>query len=78
MLTLTVKVGQAVQIGDAVCVGVDAKSGQSVKLTIATHIGPVMLIPSGIIPERFTMGVTGRREGANDNRPAHLAQRAAG
>lgn len=59
MLTLSVKIGQAVQIGDAAVVKVQEKSGRMVKLTFATAIHPIRIIASGIIPDRFTTGVTG-------------------
>lgn len=62
MLKLSVKIGEAVQIGDVACVGVDERKGQSVYLTIATaRTNPVRIIPSGIIPREFTTGITGER-----------------
>lgn len=70
MLTLTVRVGEAVQIGDAACVGVADKSGRAVKLTIATNIRPVQIIHSGIFPKSFTVGITGERRVVDRMMPA--------
>lgn len=58
MISLSVKVGQAVAIGDAACVKVDWKSGQQVKLSIATQLA-VKVLPDGLIPARFTTGISG-------------------
>lgn len=55
LLSVSVKVGEAVQIGDVAIVKVDDKNGRSVKLKIGT-IDPahrVTRIPTGIIPPRF-------------------------
>ena len=59
MMVLTLRVGEAVQIGEAAVVKVTEKSGQRVKLVIATALAPIRLIASGIIPQRFSTGVTG-------------------
>lgn len=69
MFSTTVRVGQAVQIGDAAVVRVDHKSGQMVRLVIATALHPIRVIATGIIPARFTMGITGE--------PRRLPERAA-
>lgn len=56
-----VKVGQAVEIGPDVVVRVDRKSGQWVRLAIFAmqHVTPIRLIVTGLIPQRFTTGITG-------------------
>lgn len=56
-----VRVGQAVEIGPDVVVRVDRKSGQWVRLAIFAmqHVAPIRLIVTGIIPQRFTTGLTG-------------------
>lgn len=59
MLTLSVRIGQAVQIGDAAVVKVQDKSGRMVKLTFATAIAPIRILADGIIPPRFTTGISG-------------------
>jgi hypothetical protein len=59
MLSLSVKIGQAVQIGDAAVVRVDDKSGRYVRLRIATALSPIKLLADGIIPMRFTVGLGG-------------------
>lgn len=63
MLTLSVRVGQAVQVGDdpenGVVVKVEEKSGRMVRLAFATAMKPIRLIATGIIPPRFTYGITG-------------------
>lgn len=62
----SLRVGEAVQIGPDVVVRVEQKTGQFVSLAIAAmlHIAPIEIIPSGIIPARFTTGVTGQRKAA--------------
>lgn len=62
MLTLSVRMGQAVQIGEEAVVKVIDKSGRMVRLVIATHHSPVRLLADGIIPVRFTVGITGERQ----------------
>lgn len=65
MLTLSVKVGQAVQIGDVAVVKVGEKSGRMVKLSFFTPVSPIRLLADGLIPSRFTTGITGElRRGA--------------
>lgn len=59
MLSLSVKIGQAVQIGDAAVVKVDDKTGRYVRLRIATALSPIKLLADGIIPMRFTVGLAG-------------------
>ena len=55
LLSISVKVGEAVQIGDLAFIKVDDKNGRSVKLKIAVAdpIHRVMRIPAGIIPPQF-------------------------
>ena len=61
MLVMDVLKGQAVQIGDvAVIKLLDKLGGGRVKVAFATEL-PVKLIADGIIPTRFTIGVTGER-----------------
>lgn len=57
MLTLGLKVGQAVQMGDVACVKIVAREGSTIRLGFATDIAPIRIIPSGIIPERFIHGI---------------------
>ncbi len=63
MLALTVQVGQAVQIGDdperGCVVKVKEKSGRRVQLVFMTQLAPIRLLADGLIPVRFTTGVTG-------------------
>ena len=58
-MVLTVKVGQAVNIGDSAVVKILEKSGQRVKMVIATQMAPITLLADGIIPPRFCNGITG-------------------
>jgi len=62
MLSLTIKTGEAIAIGDVAYVKVLDKSGQRVRLVVASPIRPIHIIASGIIPQRFTTGLTGERE----------------
>lgn len=59
MLTLSVRVGQAVQIGEHGVVKVEDKTGRRVRLVFAGDFSPIRLIADGIIPARFTLGITG-------------------
>lgn len=56
MLSLTVRIGQAVQIGDVAVVKVEEKSGRRVRLLFAATVSPISLIPDGLIPPRFAAG----------------------
>jgi len=58
MLSLTVKTGEAIAIGNVACVKVLDKSGQRVRLVVATRrSNPVRIIPTGIIPPRLAVGI---------------------
>lgn len=59
MLSLTVKIGQAVQIGDVAVIKVEDKKGRCVRLRFATPLSPIKLLTDGIIPMRFTVGLAG-------------------
>lgn len=73
MLVMTVPVGAAVQIGEVAVVRVEHKNGQYVRLALATHLA-VEYIASGIIPRRFTTGISGeRRRVGNDDAPMAAA-----
>lgn len=71
MLSLSVRIGQAVQIGEAAVVKVEDKSGRMVRLIIATSISPINLLADGIIPARFTTGITGDKRRVLEPVPAH-------
>lgn len=68
VLSITVRVGQAVQIGEVAVIKVQEKSGRQVKLGIAAldSISPIKLLPTGIIPARFAVGLG---EGAHPASP---------
>lgn len=59
MLSWNVPIGQAVEIGGVVAIRVDEKMGRRVRLTIATALSPIRLIESGIIPDHYTIGISG-------------------
>ena len=63
MLTLSVNVGDTVQIGPdperGAVIKVLEKSGRKVRLVFYTSLTPIRHLGHGIIPERFTMGITG-------------------
>jgi len=62
MLSLTVRVGQAVQLGDVAVIKVEEKSGRNVRLVFATAIQGITVLADGIIPKRFTLGISGERK----------------
>ena len=59
MLSLTLKPGQAIQIGDIAFVAVEEKSSNSVRLTIHSSVRPIRLIKDGVMSREFTTGLTG-------------------
>lgn len=72
MLMMSVRVGQALRIGDledptrGVVIGVEHKTAQTVRLAISTAMSPIRLIPDGLFPPRYTTGITGERRRAPD------------
>lgn len=61
MLVKDVLVGQVVQLGEVAAIKLLEKAGGGrVKMAFATEL-PVKVIADGIIPVRFTLGVTGKR-----------------
>jgi len=56
LLTLTVNIGQAVQIGDETAVKVNDKQGRRVRLVFFTR-ERVRLLADGIIPPRLVYGI---------------------
>ena len=62
MLSLTVKVGQAVKLGDIGYIKVLDKYGRNVKLVFAMDIHPIKIVPTGIIPPEYTTGIIRRPE----------------
>lgn len=61
MLVLSLRIGQAVTIGEEAFVRAEEKSGRYVKLAIET-MHKVDIIADGILPRRFIEGVSGRLE----------------
>lgn len=60
MLVKDVLVGQAVQLGEVAVIKLLEKAGGGrVKMAFATDL-PVQVLADGIIPHRFTVGVTGK------------------
>ena len=60
MLSLTVREGEAVQIGEVGAIRVNKKYGRSVNMTFfMPAISPIRILADGIIPTRFTTGITG-------------------
>ncbi|QND60375.1 hypothetical protein [Mesorhizobium huakuii] len=74
MLTLTVNVGQAVQIGEHGVVKVEDKTGRRVRLVFAGDFRPITLIADGIIPARFTLGITGVARRIHDHQESPVQQ----
>jgi hypothetical protein len=58
MFSKTLHVGEAIEIGDVASVRVEAKSGCMVKLAFFTDL-PLRLLVDGLIPPRYTHGITG-------------------
>jgi hypothetical protein len=58
MFSVTLRAGEAVEIGDQAAVRVEKKSGSMVKLAFFTDL-PLKMIYSGLIPPRYTHGITG-------------------
>lgn len=65
VLNMTVKVGHMLQIGDGpdngAIIKVEDRSGRAVRLTVASALSPIRLLGPGLIPERWTCGITGER-----------------
>jgi len=62
MLSLTVKIGEAIAIGNSAVIKVVDKSGQRVRLVVATRrTNPVKILNPGIIPPKFTFGITAKQ-----------------
>lgn len=62
MLSMTVKCGQAVKIGEVAVVKVLYRTGMAVRLAIGTATPeiPITLLADGLVPARFTMGLAGQ------------------
>ncbi|MRX32814.1 hypothetical protein [Aminobacter sp. MDW-2] len=58
MFSKTIRVGEAVEIGDVACIRVDEKSGRNVRLSFFTDL-PIRHMADGLIPARYTHGITG-------------------
>ena len=58
MKVYDIRIGQAVQIGDVAVVKLKDKAGARIKLAIATQL-PLLLLADGLIPARFTTGISG-------------------
>jgi len=59
MLKLTVKVGEAIQIGDIAFVAVEEKGSNRVQLVVHSSVKPIRLIRDGRMSRDFTTGLTG-------------------
>ena len=67
MLKLSMRIGQAITLGDPdtgdwAALRLEEKSGHYAKVAISSSLSPIKLIPDGVIPRRFTEGITGQRE----------------
>ena len=62
MISLTVKVGQVVEVGDALAIKVVEKKGNRVGLVFATMLSPIRISPTGILPERYSCGIGGESQ----------------
>ena len=58
MFSKTLRIGEAVEIGDVAAVRVEQKSGRMVRLAIFTAL-PIRFLADGLIPARYTHGITG-------------------
>lgn len=77
-ISLTIKIGQGIQIGDDTVIRIDQKSGQTVKVSIASPRGPIVVLAGKLAPsrdgemrpKRFTTGISGRIEPVEELDPA--------
>jgi hypothetical protein len=51
-VSLTVRVGNGIQIGDHTVIRVEQKGGQRVRLSVETPLGPVVLLDGELAPSR--------------------------
>ncbi len=60
-LTLTVRDGESIQIGEIGAIRLNrAKTGRLMNMTFfMPNVFPIRIIPDGLIPARFTTGITG-------------------
>lgn len=70
MLILTAKIGHVVEIGDTVAIKLLEKSGQRVRMAIATQLAPIRINATGIIPARYSTGITGEPRYVEQSRMA--------
>lgn len=56
MFSKTMRAGEAVEIGDAVVIRVENKSGSATKLSFFTDL-PIRELAWGIIPARYAPGI---------------------
>ena len=67
MLTVTVKVGQVVEIGDIAAIRVSSKTGNEVRLSIvADIIHQIKINPSGLFPKKLASGIVDGRRAYRD------------
>jgi len=59
MLTLTVREGQAVQIGELGAIKLNKKYGRAANMTFFFDVSPIRILADGLVPARFTTGITG-------------------
>lgn len=70
VLSLTVKVGEGVAIGDLAYIAVREKKGQRVRLVIGSNIAPIRIDAWGIIPREYE-GIKQRASAVF--KPTHVA-----
>jgi len=67
MLSKTMRVGDAIEIGDVVAIRMEYKTGSCTKFSIFTEL-PIRDLINGIIPPRYTHGITAPRRVLEDFR----------
>jgi len=61
MLVLSMKVGEALTIGEECYIRFDEKSGRNIRVAIAT-VHAVNRVPTGVIPTRYITGILQKPE----------------
>lgn len=59
VLSMTVRVGEVLLVGNSLALLVTEKKGQRIGLRVATMLSPIRIDPSGQLPKGFATGISG-------------------